>query len=273
MNMLAYQIVNEYKKLDEVIAVAIGGSGASGRRDSFSDINIYIITNKDISIAERKKIVEKLSDEKEINNTIWGDTDEFILRNSDIQIDVSYFRISWLKEQLENVLTWHVAHLGYSTCFWYNVINSLVIFDKENQFKDFQNSYKVEYPIQIKKNIIIKNYPVLKDNLSSYYNKIEKAIKRADIVSMNSRVAAFISSYFDIIFAINEMPHPGENKLIAIVENSCKKKPDNFSENILKLLNSSNECNIEMLDTINEMMKNLKKLLKDEGFGSICYDK
>ncbi len=271
--MLAYQIVNEYKNLSEVISIAIGGSGASGRKDSFSDINIYVVTKENLSLEKRKKIVEKLSDEKEINNTIWGDTDEFILRNSDIQVDISYFDISWLKGTLYNILFNYKAELGYSTCFWYNVINSMIIFDKNNIFKDFQNQYKIDFPLELKRNIIMKNYPVLKDNLSSYYNKIEKAIKRGDIVSVNSRIAAFLASYFDIIFAINEMPHPGKNKLITIVENSCSKKPEEFSSNLIALLSCSNKYNEEILETLDNIIENLKKLLKEEGLEERYHDK
>ena len=265
MNILAYQIVNEYRNLNEVIAVAIGGSGASGRKDNFSDINIYIITKEHISLETRKRIVGKLSDEKEINNTIWGDTDEFILRNSDIQIDISYFDISWLKGTLDNILYNYSAELGYSTCFWYNVINSMIIYDRDNTFKKFQKEYTIDFPFELKRNIIIKNYPILKDNLSSYYNKIEKAIKRGDIISINNRVSAFIDSYFDIIFAINEMPHPGKNKLISIVENKCNKKPEEFSNNLSTLLNYSNNCNEIILESIDNILESLKKLLKEEG--------
>ena len=44
MNMIVYQIVNEFKRLDEVVAITLAGSCASGRKDNYSDIDIDIIT-------------------------------------------------------------------------------------------------------------------------------------------------------------------------------------------------------------------------------------
>ena len=91
MNMVVYQIVNEFKKLEEVVAITLAGSCASGRKDNYSDIDIDIITIKDISVEKRRAIVNKFSDLIEINNKFWGTSDEFLLRNSSVQVDITYF--------------------------------------------------------------------------------------------------------------------------------------------------------------------------------------
>ena len=62
MNMVVYQIVNEFKKLEEVVAITLAGSCASGRKDNYSDIDIDIITIKDVSLEKRRAIVNKFSD-------------------------------------------------------------------------------------------------------------------------------------------------------------------------------------------------------------------
>ena len=46
MNMIVYQLVNEFKRLDEVVAITLAGSCASARKDNFSDIDIDIIVYK-----------------------------------------------------------------------------------------------------------------------------------------------------------------------------------------------------------------------------------
>ena len=48
MNMIVYQIVNEFKKLEDITAIVLAGSGATGRKDNYSDIDIDIIVSKEI---------------------------------------------------------------------------------------------------------------------------------------------------------------------------------------------------------------------------------
>ena len=100
---------------------------------------------------------------------------------------------------------------------------------------------------------------ILKDKpFASYYEQIKKGINRADLVSINHRIAAFLASYFDIIFAKNELLHPGEKRLIQYAKNNCKFLPEKFEENITKLLTQPNKETISLLD---DMVSNLKQIL------------
>ena len=166
--------------------------------------------------------------------------------------------------RVENVVGKYNASIGYTTCFWNNVINSLIVFDRYNEFKDLQEKYTVDYPDKLKQNIVNKNYPILKKNFSAYYNQIEKAINRKDLVNLNNRISAFFDSYFDIIFAVNEIPHPGEKRFLSIVNTSCKKIPNNLLNNIESLINNINKCNESILEDINNLVKELEIILKEE---------
>ena len=55
---------------------------------------------------------------------------------------------------------------------------------------------------------------------------------RGDIVSVQHRVTALLSSYFDIIFAVNELPHPGEKRLLQFLTDGRLKLPAGMSDQI-----------------------------------------
>ena len=82
---------------------------------------------------------------------------------------------------------------------------------------------------------------------ASYYEQIEKALTRNDFVSVNHRISAFLASYFDVIFALNETLHPGEKRLM----NYAK-------ENINSLLKEPHEDTLKILDN---MVNSLYKIL------------
>ena len=72
-----------------------------------------------------------------------------------------------------------------------------------------QEELNKEYPNKLKENIINKNLAVMKDKkCASFFEQLEKAIKRKDIISVNHRITAILSSYFDILFALNKELHP-----------------------------------------------------------------
>ena len=74
------------------------------------------------------------------------------------------------------------------------------------------------YPERLARAVVQKNLPVLGTIISSYEQQIQAAFLRQDLVSLNHRVAAWLSSYFDILFAANRRFHPGEKRLLALAE-------------------------------------------------------
>jgi len=75
----------------------------------------------------------------------------------------------------------------------------------------------------------------LSEVMPAYKYQIEKAAGRNDLVSVCHRTAAFMESYFDIIWAMNELTHPGEKRLVSLCQKQCKILPANFEENINQL--------------------------------------
>ena len=150
----------------------------------------------------------------------------------------------------------HHAGNGYTTCFWHNLKNSRVLYDPHKEFHNLQERFEVPFPKELKENIISKNFRLLTGNLPSYDKQIIKVFDCGDFVSVNHRIAAFIESYFDIIFAINELTHPGEKRMILYAKEHSKILPKDFEENMNELLNS-------MGSTLEHVENNLKNIIKN----------
>lgn len=71
--------------------------------------------------------------------------------------------------------------------------------------------------------------------MPAYETQIRKAVSRGDLVSVNHRVSAFMESYFDLLFALNERTHPGEKRLVSLCRTTCSLLPENFEENLSAL--------------------------------------
>ncbi|WP_294342632.1 nucleotidyltransferase domain-containing protein [uncultured Clostridium sp.] len=256
------KIISEFSKLKNVEGILLAGSKAVNTDDKNSDYDVYVYASEEISLEYRKNIYDKYCSYMELNNTFWETEDDGILKEDNIPVEIIYRSLEWIQNSLNRTIVKCEADVGYTTCFWYNVKNSIILYDKDGKLKEIQNSCNVEYPEKLKENIIKKNYPLLNKQMPAYYFQIEKAIKRNDIISVNHRVAALLASYFDIIFAANKFLHPGEKKLIKIIKDNRLYIPNNMEENINNILKYSAEDNGKLLNEINVLVDNLDKYLK-----------
>lgn len=118
---------------------------------------------------------------------------------------------------------------------WHNLRTCKVIYDKDGRLEKTKKRFDVSYPEQLRKSIIDRNMKLLHGTMPSYDGQIAKAVKRGDIVSINHRTTAFMESYFDVIFALNELTHPGEKRQIELCNKWCNILPNNFEENLERL--------------------------------------
>ena len=245
----------EFTKLPEVTAIVLGGSRSSNNYDESSDYDLYIycisIPDKDV----RKLILDKYCSYIELNNQFWECEDDCTLSDG-IDIDIIYRNINDFENNIENVVEKHHAGNGYTTCFLHNLINSKILYDPHKEFYRIKERFSVPFSKELKENIILKNFRLLTGNLPSYDKQILKALNRGDLVSVNHRISAFIESYFDIIFAVNELTHPGEKRMIDYAKEHSKILPKDFEENMNELLNS-------MGSTLEHVENNLKNIIKN----------
>jgi len=231
------ELCKALSELKEIDCIALGGSRAGEVFDENSDYDLYLYVNSLPSESVRKSILEKFCSYIELGNSFWELEDDCTLKNG-IDIDILYRDINSFAQGIEDVVVNANSHNGYTTCMWHNLLNCKILLDKNGKLKQLKEKYTVSYPAQLKKNIIERNMKLLHGFLPSYESQIIKALKRNDKVAVNHRVAAFFESYFDIIFALNEMTHPGEKREVLYAKKNAKKLPVNFEENIDKFFSS-----------------------------------
>lgn len=266
--MNVFDIINQYidmsVRVSDIDAVVLSGSQTSLINDYMSDYDIYVYSKNRVDIEVRKSFAEEYASYSEIGNDYFEHGDELILKDRNICLDFMYRDLSWIEGEFNYVWRGCNSKIGYTTAFLYNIKHSKILYDKNGAFKAFQDELNTEYPDKLKNNIIEKNFNVMyKKKMASFYDQLEKAIKRNDIVSINHRIASILSSYFDILFALNKELHVGEKKLVEYVFKLCTKIPENFEKDIKNVIfidyDAKNNENI--LEKIKILIENIAKIL------------
>jgi len=227
------KLFEELKNIPQVEAIALGGSRSGEVFDEKSDYDVYLYCTGSVADEVRKAILDKYCSYIELSNHFWELEDNCTLKNG-IDIDILYRNIEDFTADVASVVEGFNARTGYTTCMWHNLITCKIIYDKDSRLQAMKERFSVPYPQELKKNIISKNMSLLSGMLPSYDDQILKAVKRKDLVSINHRTSAFMESYFDILFALNEKTHPGEKRLVSLSK-KLSILPADFEENINKL--------------------------------------
>lgn len=271
---LAQTIADKFSIWPQVTAIVLAGSRTIRPADELSDFDIYLYVDREIHPDIREKIAIELSDRYEINNQFWEPGDELIDRETGCGVDIMYRAPEWIEEQLDRLLLEHQASVGFSTCFWWNVLTSEVLYDCSGWFQKLQETVDRPYPEALRQAIIAKNHPILRDNLSSFHHQLASAVSRKDSISVLHRTAALLGSYFDIIFAVNCIPHPGEKRLLELAKSWCAKLPKDFDRQIETVTNcvSRSGDNSSILAATDELIDSLDELLIEENLIAIKPD-
>ena len=264
-------IADRFARLPQVTAVALAGSSAADLADEHSDLDLYVYADMPIALETRRAIAAEFAgwDDPsiEIEKPFWGPEDAWIDRESGLGVDLIYWSPEWIEEQLRRTLVKHQAWMGYTTSFWYTVLHSHPIYDRDGWFAGLKQRAEQPYPEPLRRAIVALNHPVLRRIGSSYRHQIELAIFRRDRVSVNHRITALLASYFDIVFAVNRVPHPGEKRLIAQANSLCPVLPDNMVGQIDALLGGSRADRDarRTLDHVDALLDGLDTLLVNAG--------
>lgn len=251
-----------FARLPQVEALALGGSRAGEQYDEKSDYDLYVYCTEVPQETVRRQILAESCSYMELGNRFWELEDDCVLRNG-IPIDILYRSLSDFTRDVASVVEGHWAHNGYTTCMWHNLLHSKVLFDRNGAYRAAQERFDLPYPEQLRANIIRNNLRLLTKNLPSYDVQIKKAVARGDLVSVNHRTAAFLESYFDILFALNRMTHPGEKRMMTFLKAQADILPQDFEETLNALFTSLFGAPQSVPDILDTLIYNLINILPE----------
>lgn len=264
---LAARLADSFARFPQVVAAAWAGSLAGGSAvDQASDIDLYVYINRSIPLKDRLDLVEQLGGASWVDMDLdfWGPGDTWIDASTGIEVDVTYWEPGWMEGKLDQVLEKHRASLGYTTCFWHTLLNSQILFDRSGWLARLKQRCDRPYPEELRRAIINTNRIVLRDVMPGYRSQVEKAVKRADLASINHRVSALVASYFDILFAFNRVPHPGEKRLIEQAERLCPRLPRNMATQVATVLRCAGGTDPRLVEEIDRLVDDLEALLDED---------
>src|SRR5438105_2352364 len=132
---------------------------------------------------------------------------------------------TWAERQLDDVLLHHRGRIGYSTAFWRSIRLAQPLYERNTWHAALQRRAQHPYPAALRRNIVEVNYPYLRDHAYSFRHQLAQAIACHDAVSVNHRLAAWLGSYVDILFAVNRVLHPGEKRIVEFLARECATLP------------------------------------------------
>lgn len=260
-HQVAQAVAERFAQLPDVEAIAVGGSIATGRATATSDIDIYIFPTSYLPPETRLSIGQEFSKDAEISD-YWGPATVWVDPKTGIEVEALFFGVGWMEELVLQPLEQYQARMGFTTCFWHTIKISQVLYDRVGWLRRLKEKADQPYPEPLAQAIIDLNYPLLRDIYYSYRTQIASAIKRKDVYVMHKNVSAFLASYFDILFALNRMPHPGVKRMMDILEAECEIYPPDMRDHVTQLLKSSGSSMKKTVTTVDKLVDGLDLLLK-----------
>ena len=255
---IAQSVADQFAALEGVDTVALGGSCGAGVADDRSDIDLHIYCRVPLSVEARASIIGPRASRKELDSDFWGETEDYWLeRESGVKVEVAY-RGRWVADTLADMFAYNRARLGASTTLWHSVRTSRVLYDREGWFASLKEKADVPYPDALSEAIICKNFAVLRGSLANLPEQLAQAVGRGDVVAAHHFVSVILDSYFDVLFALNKVPHPGSKRMLTYA-GSLRHQPEGMSEDVTRLVT----CNLSEVVLLVDLLVNRLSPLVD----------
>lgn len=263
---LARRLAAAYAAWPVVEAVALGGSRVTGLATPDSDVDLYVYAAVEPSRDDRAALISAQDGrDAEVGQGPFEPGDEWLDGTTGLGVDVMFRTPAWIESELDRVLVRHEARAGYSTCLWHNVLTAVPLFDRRGFFEELQARARVPYPEPLRRAVVARNLPLLEAARSSFGHQLSRAAARGDRVAVNHRTAAFLASAFDLLLALNRLPHPGEKRLMEHLRRAGRLAPPGLEAQVEALLTAAGRPGSEAARAAGALAASLTALCRAEG--------
>ena len=254
------QLYKELSALPQVEAITLGGSRAGTHFDEKSDYDIYLYCTAPVSEQERREVLDPYCSYVEYGNHFWELEDNGTFHDG-IDFDLLFRNLDDFVAGVAQVVEHHQPSNAYTTCMWHNLVTCKIVYDRTGRLTAAKERFTVPYPAALQKNIVDRGWKLLCSTMPAYMQQIKKASSRGDLVSVNHRTAAFLETYFDVLFALNGRTHPGEKRLVQLCKESCPILPADFEANLNTLFSHMFSDHTLLCEDLDRIVSELGKIL------------
>ncbi|MBF8774065.1 DUF4037 domain-containing protein [Pseudomonas fulva] len=210
------EVASLYMFNPNTFAITVGASSLS---DVCADIDVFVYCAEPTRSASESTLLTARAGVQVTGHSQqdYNDGNERWLAPSlDVHVDIVRRCPLWFSYSIDKVVKYHRVQAGYSTCLLHELVKSIPIYDRACWFSALRDSRMngYGYPVPLKHAVLHKNYPLLRTGQNSWLNKAEASYRKSDTLAVFKYCSHFLSSYIDILFAINEKYHPGEKQLM-----------------------------------------------------------
>jgi hypothetical protein len=203
-------------------AMSLGGSAGAGLDDAQSDLDIHVYWRAPLAAPEQRAArLATCADPGSIELEVrfWGLEDHLRVGGRDVEL--IYVHLDDLRAEVERAYAEGLGAEGFATAQLYYVANGRPFYDPKGDLAALQTRLAT-YPEATRRRLLESHRPLLR----AYLRHLRVAQSRGDLLFAQHRRYTIQMVFFNALFALNRLYHPGEKRLLLHAQRCAVQPPD-----------------------------------------------
>ncbi len=246
--------------MPHVVGVSLGGSTGTGLADASSDLDLHVYWRPPLMTPEeRASRLSQIGDVGSVRVDVrsWGLEDHVGVSGRLVELIYQHFDDLW--GHVEQAYTSALQDEGYTTAQLHSVANGRLLYDPSGTLLALRKRLHTEFPEATRQHLL-RYHPAL---LRMYVNHIGRAQGRGDLLFVQHRRYTVQMLFFNLLFALNRIYHPGEKRLVQHLQR-CVLQPHDCTARWLHTTTlAANDS--ALADALGQLVADLTTLIEQDG--------